>query len=98
MTCSALTMAGLDEIWQTVEEHRRKLTDSGELLAKRKRQALDWMRFLLEEGLKDWFFNTPEIKQALPPLQRAVEQGETTPTAAVKMMLDIFTRRQERNE
>ena len=98
VTCSALTMAGLDEIWQTVLEHRRKLTDSGELLAKRKRQALDWMRFLLEEGLKDWFFNTPEIKQALPTLQRAVEKGETTPTGAVKKMLDIFTRRQERNE
>lgn len=98
MTCSALTMAGVDDIWQTVLKHRRELTETGELAARRKRQALDWMQFLLEEGLKDWFYHTPEIRQALPSLQKAVEQGETTPTAAVKKMLDMFTRRNERNE
>ncbi len=98
MTCSAMTMAGLEEIWQTVLRHRRELTESGELSAKRKHQALDWMHFLLEEGLKDWFYHTPEIQQALPSLQKAVEHGETTPTAAVKKMLEIFTRCNERNE
>ena len=98
MTCSALTLTGLEDIWQTVLAHRRKLYQSGELSAKRRHQALEWMHFLLEEGLKDWFYNTPEISQAMPSLRRAVETGETTPTAAVKTMMDIFTRRNERNE
>ncbi|MFO7838548.1 MAG: methylmalonyl Co-A mutase-associated GTPase MeaB [Desulfosalsimonadaceae bacterium] len=98
MTCSALTMAGVMEIWETVLAHRRKLTRTGELDAKRKSQALDWMHFLLEEGLKEWFYTTPEIRQSLPSLKRAVENGETTPTAAVRKMLDIFTRQEERNE
>lgn len=97
MTCSALTMDGVWDIWQTVLDHRQKMLSSGELSSKRERQALDWMQFLLEEGLKEWFYSTPEIKKELPLLQRAVEKGETTPTAAVKKILDIFTRRQERN-
>ncbi|MBS3757422.1 MAG: methylmalonyl Co-A mutase-associated GTPase MeaB [Desulfobacterales bacterium] len=98
MTCSALTMAGINEIWDTVLTHRRQMIETGELAAKRKHQALDWMQFLLEEGLKEWFYTTPEITQKLPLQKRAVESGETTPTAAVKDMLDTFTRRQERNE
>jgi LAO/AO transport system kinase len=98
MTCSALTMEGVEDIWQTVLTHRQKLAQTGELSAKRKRQALDWMHFLLEEGLKDWFYNAPEIREALPAIRKAVEKGETTPTAAVKKMLDIFTRCKERND
>lgn len=91
VTCSAVTMAGVEDIWDTVREHRQKLSEAGELERKRKRQALDWMQFLLEEGLKEWFYATPEIKQELPLLRRSVANGETTPTAAVKKMLDIFT-------
>ncbi len=98
MTCSALTTAGIEEIWDTVLSHRRRMIESGELEAKRRHQALDWMHFLLEEGLKEWFYTAPEIKHKLPLLKRSVETGETTPTAAVKDMLDTFTRRQERNE
>ena len=97
MTCSALTMAGIEEIWHTVLNHRRQMIESGDLAAKRKRQALDWMHYLLEEGLKEWFYRTPRVRHQLPPLKRAVEIGETTPTAAVKTLLDIFTRREERN-
>ncbi len=97
MTCSALTMDGIKEIWDTVLNHRRQMIENGDLTAKRKRQALDWMHYLLEEGLKEWFYNTPCVKHELPVLKRAVERGETTPTAAVKKLLDIFTRGQERN-
>jgi len=97
MTCSALTLDGIEEIWHTVLTHRNQMIESGELAAKRRHQALDWMHYLLEEGLKDWFYSTPQVRQQLPELKRAVEVGETTPTAAVKTLLDIFTRGQERN-
>ncbi|HMA84283.1 MAG TPA: methylmalonyl Co-A mutase-associated GTPase MeaB [Desulfosalsimonadaceae bacterium] len=97
LTCSALTMSGIEEIWHTVLNHRQQMIKSGDLAAKRKRQALDWMQYLLEEGLKEWFYSTPQVRHRLPELKRAVEVGETTPTAAVKTLLDIFTRPKERN-
>jgi LAO/AO transport system kinase len=87
LTCSALAMTGIDKIWETILEHRDKLTVSGELAAKRKKQALDWMAFLLDEGLREWFFNDPEVKTALPLLKRDVENGTLSPTAAAGQLL-----------
>ena len=48
LTCSALTMDGIDEIWQTILDYKEKLEASGELMAKRKRQALEWLWALVE--------------------------------------------------
>jgi len=87
LTCSALTLTGVDKIWETVLEHRDTLTKSGELAAIRKKQALDWMSFLLDEGLRGWFFGDPEVKEALPRLRTAVERGEMSPTIAAAELL-----------
>jgi LAO/AO transport system kinase len=87
LTCSALTMTGIREIWQTVLTHRDKLTASGELEQKRRRQALDWMWSLIEEGLKHRFNQNPEVKKRIPKLTRAVEKGITAPTLAAEELL-----------
>jgi LAO/AO transport system kinase len=55
LTCSAVTLDGIDKIWQTILDHRKKLESSGELADKRRKQALDWMWALVEEGLRDRF-------------------------------------------
>ncbi len=88
LTCSALHMTGIDEVWEMVLKHNKKLTDSGALEEKRKKQALEWMWALLEEGLKDWFYQLPEIKKLMSEARWAVEKGTTTPTAAVKKLLN----------
>jgi LAO/AO transport system kinase len=80
-------MAGIDKIWETILEHRDKLTVSGELADKRKKQALEWMSFMLDEGLRRWFFDDPEVKAALPRLRREVESGALSPTAAAGRLL-----------
>jgi len=87
LTCSALEKSGIDAIWQTILDHRQKLTDSGEMSEKRKHQALDWMAFLLEEGLHHWFYTDPKIKAALPGLRADVERKKTSPTAAADTLL-----------
>jgi LAO/AO transport system kinase len=87
LTCSALEMTGIREIWQTVLNHRKILSDSGELEQKRQQQALDWMWSLLEEGLKYRFNQNPEVKKHLPKLTRGVEKGTTTPTIAAEKLL-----------
>ena len=88
LTCSALNMDGIEEVWETVLDHHNKMSASGALNEKRKKQALAWMRTLLEDGLNDWFYHLPVVKKSLPGLTRAVERGKTTPTAAVKMILN----------
>jgi len=39
LTCSAVTMKGIDEIWQTILEHRKKIEATGELAEKRSQQS-----------------------------------------------------------
>ncbi len=92
MTCSSLesSAAGIEEIWSSVLEHRSKLAATGELEEKRKRQALDWMWFLIEETLKERFFNNAEIKKALPTISREVKSGILAPTVAVSKLLFLL--------
>jgi LAO/AO transport system kinase len=90
LTCSALKKTGLTEIWETVNQHRAALEAVGELLSKRKKQALDWMYFLLEEGLRTWFFNHPDIQARLPELQTAIQQQTVSPTSAAGQLLKIL--------
>jgi len=89
LTCSALETTGISEVWETVWTHHERLVSSGALDAKRKKQALDWMWALIEEGLKDWFYQRPEVKKLLPEMIRTVEKGITTPPAAVKTLLQL---------
>lgn len=88
-TCSSLEAApvGISEIWAAVLDHRQKLTGSGEFEEKRRHQALDWMWFLLEEGLKERFHQDPKVKRLLPQIAREVEQGATAPTVAAGKLL-----------
>jgi LAO/AO transport system kinase len=87
LTCSAVDMSGIREIWQTVLSHRQKLSGSGELEQKRRKQALDWMWSLIEEGLKCRFNQNPQVKMHLPKLARGVEKGTTAPTIAAEKLL-----------
>jgi len=90
LTCSSINGEGIDRIWDTIKEHRTKLTDCGEMASKRKTQALDWMSFLLDDGLRQWFYNTPDVKKALNELQKDVESKNTSPTAAADMLLKFL--------
>lgn len=88
LTCSALLLNGIDDVWDTVITHQNKLKATGALEQKRKKQAIQWMWTLLEEGLKNWFYQIPEVQKLLPELTRAVERGKSSPAAAVKKLLN----------
>jgi LAO/AO transport system kinase len=87
LTCSAMEAVGIDDIWETVKDHRIRLSASGELDSKRKHQALDWMWALVEEGLKERFNNNKEIQNRLPRLIADVEKGVIAPPVAAMELL-----------
>ena len=89
LTCSAVTMDGIDEIWQTILNQRKKLEKSGELADKRRKQALDWMWSLVEESLRDRFYNNPDVQKVLPKIIEAVEYETIAPTAAAHQLLGL---------
>ena len=93
LTCSALEMIDIDVIWNTVLAHHEKFTQTGELQANRKKQAVDWMWFLVEEGLKDRFYQNPEFKKILPETLKEVENGVIASTMAADRLLCLFDNR-----
>jgi LAO/AO transport system kinase len=54
---------------------------------KRKKQALDWMAFLLDEGLRQWFYTSTHVREALPTVRKNVEEQKISPTAAADSLL-----------
>jgi LAO/AO transport system kinase len=90
LTCSAIEMNGIDIIWASVLDHHKKLTLTGELQANRKKQAVDWMWSLVKEGLKERFFQNPEVNKLLPDILKEVESGKTASTLAAARLLFLL--------
>lgn len=93
LICSALEQTGIETIWETVSTHREKLTATGEFDQKRRRQSLDWMWILVEEGLKARFNSNREVQAQLLKIQGAVESGAITPTAAASALLALHDKK-----
>jgi LAO/AO transport system kinase len=87
LTCSALKQTGLEEIWEMIGQHRSVMLTNGEHQQRRKQQALDWMHFLLSEGLKNWFYSHPEIARELPDLTSDINNQKISPAAAASQLL-----------
>lgn len=90
LAASARTGAGIDAVWDTVLAHRKALTASGELDARRRHQALAWMWSLVDEGLRSAFRSHPAVAAAIGALEREVEAQKATPAAAARRLLTAF--------
>lgn len=90
LTCSALEMIDIDVVWETVLKHHRIFTKTGELKTNREKQAVDWMWSLVKEGLKDRFYQNPEVKKVLPETVKEVENGTIASTVAATQLLNLL--------
>ncbi len=88
--CSALTGMGIADIWQVIEEFRAQTGESGVFARRRQAQAVDWMKSMIEEHLRQRFFNHPAIKARLPQVEAAVTHDQLPVTTAVQELLTLF--------
>jgi LAO/AO transport system kinase len=87
VSVAALHKTGIDTFWAAIERYRKLMTKTGELEAKRQRQAIDWMWALIDAGLRSRFRSHPQVRRNLEPLCRAVVTGHTTPAVAARQLL-----------
>jgi LAO/AO transport system kinase len=80
-TVSGLTGQGLDDLWAKVLDHRARMTATGELARKRREQDTRWMWALVHERLHGRLTHDPSVRQRVPAIERAVANGELSPTA-----------------
>jgi LAO/AO transport system kinase len=90
LTVSALEARGMDAVWAIVTEHREKLGATGELDRKRREQQQAWFWSMLRDGLERHFLARADVRRVLVDLERAVGEGQLTPTAAADRLLALL--------
>jgi LAO/AO transport system kinase len=84
VTYSALTGAGIAELWDSILDHRQRMTNSGELDARRREQQVKWMWAMLEERVFARLKSDPALRAKLPRIEAAVAAGRMSPAIAVE--------------
>src|SRR5712691_3542837 len=84
ITYSALTGAGVAQLWEHVLDHHRRLSATGAFAARRREQQVKWMWALVDERLRRRLATDPKLKARLPQLERAVAEGTLSPALAVE--------------
>jgi LAO/AO transport system kinase len=87
LAVSALTGAGVPELWKEVTRFEAAMAASGERQAKRRRQAVDWMWSLIDTELRARFRHHPAVRASLDRLTAAVSRGSVSPSAAACQLL-----------
>ena len=84
VTYSALTGVGIAELWDSILDHRQRMTNSGELDARRREQQVKWMWAMLEERVFARLKSDPALRAKLPRIEAAVARGRMSPAIAVE--------------
>jgi LAO/AO transport system kinase len=84
LTCSALEFTGIDEVWNMIKNHNKIFNKTGELKARRQEQSVSWMWTMLEDNLKMYLFNIPEVKEYIGKIKQKVKNSTVSPTRAAE--------------
>jgi LAO/AO transport system kinase len=88
-TCSALSGAGLPELWSQIEAAHERLRAAG-LAELRASQSTAWMWSEVTDTLLDRLRTNPGVRKLVPELERSVAAGELAPTVAAQRLLRAF--------
>lgn len=89
ITISGRENKGLDKLWEKVLAHRQALTASGEFAQRRQRQAVAWMRDMLNDRIMASVQSNPHVAARLPSLEAEVREGRLLPTLAVDEIMAL---------
>jgi LAO/AO transport system kinase len=91
VTCSALTGAGISELWECVHEYAALTRGNGWLAASRREQQRRWMHEMIDQSLQQRFFAHPSVRSRIEALERDVTEGRTTPFRAARTLLAAYS-------
>ena len=92
VTCSALTGAGIRELWECVLEYTALTRANGWFGSARREQQRRWMHEMIDQALRQRVDADPAGRSGVAALERDVAEGRTTSFRAARMLLDGYTR------
>jgi LAO/AO transport system kinase len=87
-TCSAVTGAGVDDVWKLVIDHQKALRDSGLLGRRRSDQQVAWMWSIVRDRLCDRLREDPTLRELTPQLEAHVRSGQITAVLAAGQLME----------
>jgi len=89
ITISGRENKGLDKLWENVLAHRKALTASGEFAERRRRQAVAWMRDMLNDRIMSSIQSNARVGARIRELEEDVRSGRLLPTLAVDEIIAL---------
>ena len=96
LSTSALTNAGLDDLWAQMAEHRQRMTASGEWDERRRNQQVRWLWALLEDHMRADLRGSQAVADALIEAEQRVRNGTEPAPVAAAAVWDRYTGRDDR--
>ncbi len=91
LLCSSLNKTGISEIWNEIENYRKKTIENKYFENKRNMQSIFWMHETIEAQLKRNFYGNAEIKSELKELENEVLYNKISPFAAAGKLMEMFS-------
>jgi LAO/AO transport system kinase len=88
LTCSAQEGVGIDRLWDTVQDYRKKMEANGYWRENRQKQAYYWLQEALQTGLQEYFSGHKNAQATLKKLEPEVLAGRMSPFAAARAVLE----------
>ncbi|HRN27168.1 MAG: methylmalonyl Co-A mutase-associated GTPase MeaB [Ignavibacteriaceae bacterium] len=89
-TGSALTGKGIPELWDVIKKFESTIKQSGVFEQRRKNQSIEWVFRMVEETLRDEFYNNVKVQKAITLIKQEIIKDKITPTLAAEKLLSIF--------
>jgi LAO/AO transport system kinase len=90
VTYSALTGAGIAELWQKVLDHRAAMTASGEFASRRREQQVKWMWSMLESRMMARLRGDAAIRAKVKKIEGEVAEGRVAPALAAETIAEML--------
>lgn len=89
-TCSALSGAGVPDVWTLIENYVALSQRNGFFVRNRQQQQVTWLHQHIRRSLEESFYQNPLIQNRLFQSEAAVRTGERLPVQVASELLDIF--------
>lgn len=95
LTCSALSNAGIPEIWDAVVEHHRMVKQTGFLQDHRRAQLVDWLEAAIADQIQEAFERDPDLADEHQRLRQLVMEAGASPSKAAAGLVARFLRNRQ---
>ena len=92
VTCSALTGAGIGDLWKCVQEYAALTQANGWFAASRREQQRRWLHEMIDQSLRQRFDAHPSVRSRMLALEHDVAEGRTTSFRAARTLLEMYSR------